>query len=65
VLANAVMAAVLLWLAGDLSQWLQWNALQRTGRLALLIGIGFALYAATLFLGGLRLSHLRNAGARA
>jgi putative peptidoglycan lipid II flippase len=59
-LANALMAALLLWLAGDLQSWLDASASSRAGRLALCIVAGAAAYFAVLLLGGMRLRHLRN-----
>ncbi len=58
--ANAVMAAVLIWLGGDLQGWLDLPALKRAGRLALCIAAGAGVYFAMLFLAGTRVRHLRN-----
>ena len=58
--ANAVMAALLLWLGGDLQSWTQQSAWERTGRLALCIGAAATAYFAALFLAGMRLRHVRN-----
>jgi putative peptidoglycan lipid II flippase len=60
VLANAAMAAVLIWMGGDLQGWLSAPATERVGRLALCIAAGAATYFAALLLTGTRLRHLRN-----
>ena len=58
------MAALLLWLAGDLASWLAAAAagaraaLRRVHR-----GRRRALYFAALFVSGVRMHHMRNAGA--
>lgn len=59
--ANAVMAALLIWLGGDLAGWLELPALQRAGRLAVCVVAGAAAYFAALYLAGTRLRHVRNA----
>jgi putative peptidoglycan lipid II flippase len=60
-LANAVMAAVILWLAGDLGAWIgagwRWKALH----MGLLIAASIAVYFAVLAAGGLRPRHFRPA----
>jgi len=58
--ANAAMAAVLIWMGGDLQGWLDAPAAARVGRLALCITAGAAAYFAALLLAGGRLRHLRN-----
>ena len=60
VLANLAMAALLLWLGGDLQSWLVAPAWERAGRLALCVAAGAAVYFAALFVAGLRLRHVRN-----
>jgi len=60
-LANTVMAALLIWLGGDLQGWLTESPLHRAGRLALCIAAAAATYFAVLFLSGTRLRHVRNA----
>jgi len=60
VFANLVMAALLIWLGGDLQGWLDSPPLQRAGRLALCIAAGAAAYFAALLLAGTRMRHLRN-----
>ncbi|MEO6696869.1 MAG: murein biosynthesis integral membrane protein MurJ [Gammaproteobacteria bacterium] len=56
--ANLVMAAVLWMGMGDLSQWLQWPAMTRGGRLALLVGVAALAYLVSLWAFGLRLTAL-------
>ena len=58
--ANVVMAALLLWLGGDLQEWLARSVWERVGRLALCIGAAAVVYFAILFLVGTRLRHVRN-----
>lgn len=58
--ANAVMAALLWWMAGDLSQWLAWGNWQRAGWLLACVAAGFGVYFATLGLLGLRVRDLRR-----
>jgi putative peptidoglycan lipid II flippase len=58
--ANAVMAALLLWLGGDLAGWLELSPAHRAARLALCIVAGAATYFAALVLSGTRLRHVRN-----
>jgi putative peptidoglycan lipid II flippase len=60
VFANAAMAAVLVWLGGDLDGWLALPPLPRALRLAVCIVAGAATYFAALFLAGTRLRHVRN-----
>jgi putative peptidoglycan lipid II flippase len=58
--ANAVMAALLIWLGGDLAGWLQMPPLHRAARLAFCVVSGAVAYFAALFLSGTRLHHVRN-----
>jgi putative peptidoglycan lipid II flippase len=60
VFANAVMAALLIWLGGDLSGWLELPPAHRAARLGACIVAGAAAYFAALFLAGTRLRHVRN-----
>ncbi len=57
-IANAVMAAVVLWLAGPLSAWLDATAWDRILHLAVCILAGVFVYGATLFVLGVRLHHV-------
>ncbi len=59
--ASATMAALLWWLAGDMSIWLAASALERAGRLALCVVGGAASYFAVLFALGVRPGNLRGA----
>jgi putative peptidoglycan lipid II flippase len=59
-LANAAMAALLVWLAGDLAQWLAWGASLRLLNLAYCVVAGAAVYVAVLWLAGLRPAALRS-----
>jgi putative peptidoglycan lipid II flippase len=61
VIANAVMAALLIWLGGDISGWLEATPMHRAGRLAMCILVAAASYFAVLFVCGLRLRHMRSA----
>jgi peptidoglycan biosynthesis protein MviN/MurJ (putative lipid II flippase) len=54
------MAALLIWMGGDLQGWLAAPAAERVGRLALCIVAAAATYFAALLLAGTRLRHLRN-----
>jgi putative peptidoglycan lipid II flippase len=59
-LANAAMAALLLWIGGDLQAWMAQPAWGRVGRLALCIVAAAATYLAVLVLTGMRMRHMRN-----
>ena len=54
------MAALLIWMGGDLAGWLALSPLHRAARLALCVSSGAVAYFAALFLSGTRLHHLRN-----
>ena len=58
--ANAVMAALLIWLGGDIGGWLEVSAWHRAVRLTLCIVAAAVAYFVALFLAGTRLHHLRN-----
>ncbi|WP_372831072.1 murein biosynthesis integral membrane protein MurJ [Pontibacterium sp.] len=62
VLANAAMGAVLLWLAGDLQQWLEWGVMDRAWNMGVLVVSGAGIYVLVLVLMGMRPSHLKNSG---
>lgn len=59
-LANAVMGLFLYLVAGDWQQWLEWGNWQRVREMALLTVGGLCLYCLSLFLGGMRMRHLRG-----
>jgi putative peptidoglycan lipid II flippase len=56
--ASAAMAALLVWGAGDLSQWLQWGMWQRVGQLMLWVGLGMGVYVMVVVGMGVRLREL-------
>jgi putative peptidoglycan lipid II flippase len=60
--ASVAMAALLVWMGGDVAGWLAVSPLHRAARLAGCIVAGAALYFAVLFLTGLRPSQLRSSG---
>jgi putative peptidoglycan lipid II flippase len=60
VVANVAMAALLLWLGGDLQSWLDQSAVQRAARLAMCVAVAITVYFAALFVAGTRLRHVRN-----
>ena len=60
-IANAAMAALLLWGSAETTQWIEWGAGRRIGQLALWIGAAAALYFAVLFAGGVRIPLRRGA----
>jgi putative peptidoglycan lipid II flippase len=62
-LAVYVMGAVLWLLSGDTTSWLVAGALERVGRLALLVAAGGGAYFLTLWLLGFRLRHFSRRGA--
>ena len=59
-LANLGMVAGLLWLSSEVSGWLLWGWWQRACWMALVCGCGFVLYVILLWLGGIRLNHLKG-----
>jgi len=61
--ANGLMAALLMVLAGDLAEWTGASAGTRVGRLAVVIGAAAALYFAALLALGVRPRQFRQGGA--
>ncbi|EOW4014246.1 murein biosynthesis integral membrane protein MurJ [Vibrio parahaemolyticus] len=59
VVAGAAMVAAILWQLEDMSVWLEWSFVHRSGMLGMLIGLGTAVYLAVLFLTGVRLKDLK------
>jgi len=59
VLANAVLAALLLWLREDAALWLALGDLARVGLLAFVCAVGGLAYIAVLLVSGLRPAHFR------
>lgn len=62
-LANGAMAAVLVLMPGELASWTAAPALERIGRLALIIAAAGAAYFAVLWAAGVRPRHFRQGGA--
>jgi putative peptidoglycan lipid II flippase len=60
-LANGLMAAVVLWMAGDLGSWLVLNKWLRAARMAEVITAAVLVYFGVLALCGLRPRHFRPA----
>jgi putative peptidoglycan lipid II flippase len=60
VFANAVMAALLVWMAGDIAEWLALPPFQRAARLAVCVVAAAALYFAALYVAGVRLAQMRG-----
>ena len=60
VFANAAMAAVLWYLAADMSFWLDWSVMERAGQTAMLVCSGVLVYAVALLTGGVRPRHFRH-----
>jgi len=58
--ASLVTGAALWWLSGETAGWWQWHWAERAGHLALLIGVGAALYFGLLRMQGLRLADYRS-----
>ncbi|WP_263078346.1 murein biosynthesis integral membrane protein MurJ [Endozoicomonas sp. Mp262] len=59
-LANGAMAAVLLWLKGDVSVWLAASLMERVIDTGVLVGSGIAVYAGMLLISGVRPRHFRH-----
>lgn len=53
-LANAAMAAFLLWMRGDMSGWIALDAMARAAQLATLVAVAVAIYFSLLLLLGIR-----------
>jgi putative peptidoglycan lipid II flippase len=60
VFANAAMAALLIWLGGEIESWLAATPLERAARLALCVVAAAAAYFAALYLSGIRLAQMRG-----
>jgi putative peptidoglycan lipid II flippase len=56
--ANLVMAALIIWMAGDMQTWLAATSLERIWRCALCVGAGAGVYFACLYGLGLRYRHV-------
>jgi putative peptidoglycan lipid II flippase len=60
--ANVAMAITLFGFGEWLTDWIQWTWLQRSAWIALICGVGLAVYLCCLVLGGIRLRDLRGHG---
>jgi putative peptidoglycan lipid II flippase len=56
--ASIAMATLLVWGAGDLTNWLQWGLWERIGQLLLWVVLGKTVYFGVLFITGMRLKEL-------
>lgn len=63
VFANAMMAGLLIWMSGDIADWLELSPLHRAARLAMCIVAGAAAYFAALWISGVRLAQMRGSHA--
>lgn len=59
-LANAAMAMVLVYLAADMSFWLEWSLPERAGQTGILVAAGLMTYVVTLLVSGIRPRHFRH-----
>ncbi len=59
VAANVLMALVIFWLGGHVTQWLHWGVWSRIWHLVAIIFIGVLVYFVSLLALGLRKSHFR------
>lgn len=60
VIANAIMVGFLIIYVGDWQDWLTWDVYTRISHLAVLCVGGFLVYAASLFVSGLRIHDLHK-----
>ncbi len=60
IIATLAMAAVILWLNSDITQWSQWALLDRLTNLTILIVSGVFVYSTLLWLQGLRPDQLKK-----
>jgi len=58
--ATLLMALLLWWGGGDLTQWIEWRWFERILHLMLWVGLGVIVYFGSLWLTGLRLSDLKK-----
>jgi hypothetical protein len=58
VLANGIMAALLLFAVPSLEQWAAWGAVERALNLSLWVALALAVYVATLRVTGVDLTEL-------
>ncbi|MFY9179954.1 MAG: murein biosynthesis integral membrane protein MurJ [Venatoribacter sp.] len=59
-LANGVLAGIILYLMGNPEAWLDWSGWQRAQQLTLIVVAGILAYFAVLFATGFRLKHLKG-----
>ena len=59
-LANAALAAVILWLQPPVGQWLMAGGLQRATDMGILVVSGVAVYFIVLAMTGVRVRHFRH-----
>jgi putative peptidoglycan lipid II flippase len=59
ILGNLAMVAFLWWFAGHASEWLDMRALERAGRMSILVGGGAIVYFGTMVALGLRVRDLK------
>ena len=57
VIANVLMGATIVWLAGSYQHWMAWQVSERVMHLLYVISVGVAVYFVSLLLVGLRLKH--------
>jgi putative peptidoglycan lipid II flippase len=54
------MSVFLIWFAGDWQQWLEWSTLHRAVMMAVVCFGGMLIYAASLFICGVRPADFRR-----
>jgi putative peptidoglycan lipid II flippase len=59
IVGNLAMVAFLWWFAGDAREWLDMRALERAGRMSILVGGGAVIYFGTMVALGLRVRDLK------
>nr|WP_079253917.1 murein biosynthesis integral membrane protein MurJ [Endozoicomonas arenosclerae] len=60
VFANLAMAALLLWMAGDVNWWLDATLWQRALEMSKVVGAGLAVYGVSLLVVGVRPAHFKH-----
>lgn len=58
VVASVVMAGLLIWGMGSLTDWMQWGLWQRVGQLVLWVVLGAGVYFMVLLIMGVKLKQL-------
>lgn len=59
-LANGALASLLLWMEGDVQQWLEWGLWQRAGEMSLIVVSGLFVYGSVLLVSGVRPAHFKH-----